>query len=127
VPTYLRLDPYLGFFCGSKFVGYVDVPWYAHTLETKHYVTFFDPLDVDSLIHAITWFKSHVLKLHRAYEGIDLKEDKFGTKYAYFLNHLHWSRLCQLKHSHPQAWGMFTWGQQKENLHLIGWMWVGWC
>jgi hypothetical protein len=26
VPTYLRLDPYLGFFCGSKFVGYVDVP-----------------------------------------------------------------------------------------------------
>jgi hypothetical protein len=97
-------------------------PQDAHTLETKHYITFSNPLEVDSLIHAIIWFKSHVLKLYGAYEGLDLKEEKFATKYVYFPNHLHWSRLCQLKHSHPQAWGMFTQGQQKEKLHLIGWM-----
>jgi len=94
VPTYLKLDPYLGFFCGSKFVGSMDVPRDAHTLETKHYITFSNPLEVDSLIHAITWFKSHVLKLYGAYEGLDLKEEKFATKYVYFPNHLHWFRLC---------------------------------
>ncbi len=48
VPTYSRLDPSLGFFCGVGFVGSTNVPHDAHVLGAKHHVTFFDSLEMDS-------------------------------------------------------------------------------
>jgi hypothetical protein len=53
VPTYLGLDPSLGFFCGIGFVGSTNVPHDAHVLGAKHHVVF--------LIH-LKWI--HQPKLH---------------------------------------------------------------
>lgn len=61
VPTYLRLDPSLGFFCGVRFVGSTNVLHDAHVLGAKHHVTLFYSLEMDSSAK-ITPSISHVLE-----------------------------------------------------------------
>jgi hypothetical protein len=61
VPTYSGLDLSLGFFCGVGFVGSTNVVHDAHVLGTKHHVTLFYSLEMDSS-SKVTHFISHVSK-----------------------------------------------------------------
>jgi hypothetical protein len=75
-PKYLGSNPFLDFFHGVGFVGFVIMfPMIHMFLGVKHHVTFYDPFEMDSLM-VVTCSNSHALKPCGVDEHIDPQREE---------------------------------------------------
>jgi hypothetical protein len=92
VPTYSRLDPSLGFFCGVGFVGSTNVLHDAHVLGAKHRVTFF--IHLKWIHQPKLHIPSHMFRNHEELmRDLTLKGGRLGAM-CIFPNQSHWLKQC---------------------------------